>query len=111
MKPGGPDDPTRSSTGGGSRAVGRGPRSRRSGSAGAVYVCTEGAFPSRRLQQLVAQQQLLRPDVPGDVLGKIKFGDQIFVEHVADVVSTGEGGGPRASRAGTGVVPVRLSVP
>uniref|UniRef100_A0A5G2QF73 X-ray repair cross complementing 3 n=1 Tax=Sus scrofa TaxID=9823 RepID=A0A5G2QF73_PIG len=52
---------------------------------GAVYVCTEGAFPSRRLQQLVAQQQLLRPDVPGDVLGKIKFGDQIFVEHVADV--------------------------
>lgn len=85
MKPGGPDDPTRSSTGGGSRAVGRGPRSRRSGSAGAVYVCTEGAFPSRRLQQLVAQQQLLRPDVPGDVLGKIKFGDQIFVEHVADV--------------------------
>uniref|UniRef100_A0A8C3YEI0 DNA repair protein n=1 Tax=Catagonus wagneri TaxID=51154 RepID=A0A8C3YEI0_9CETA len=53
--------------------------------AGAVYVCTEDAFPSRRLQQLIAQQQLLRADVPGDVLGKIRFGDQIFVEHAADV--------------------------
>ncbi|XP_043777673.1 DNA repair protein XRCC3 isoform X3 [Cervus elaphus] len=53
--------------------------------AGAVYVCTEDAFPSRRLQQLIAQQQRLRADVPGDVISKIKFGHQIFIEHAADV--------------------------
>ncbi|XP_040112775.1 DNA repair protein XRCC3 isoform X2 [Oryx dammah] len=53
--------------------------------AGAVYVCTEDAFPSRRLQQLIAQQQCLRADVPGDVISKIKFGHQIFIEHAADV--------------------------
>ncbi|XP_062945468.1 DNA repair protein XRCC3 isoform X1 [Cynocephalus volans] len=53
--------------------------------AGAVYVCTEDVFPSKRLQQLIAQQQRLRADVPGKVLGKIRFGDQIFIEHVADV--------------------------
>ncbi|XP_043345281.1 DNA repair protein XRCC3 isoform X4 [Cervus canadensis] len=55
--------------------------------AGAVYVCTEDAFPSRRLQQLIAQQQRLRADVPGDVISKIKFGHQIFIEHAADVAS------------------------
>lgn len=54
---------------------------------GAIYVCTEDAFPSQRLQQLIAQQQRLRIDVPGDVLRKIKFGHQIFIEHAADVVS------------------------
>ncbi|XP_030739106.1 DNA repair protein XRCC3 [Globicephala melas] len=53
--------------------------------AGAIYVCTEDAFPSQRLQQLIAQQQRLRTDVPGDVLRKIKFGHQIFIEHAADV--------------------------
>ncbi|XP_032338674.1 DNA repair protein XRCC3 isoform X3 [Camelus ferus] len=53
--------------------------------AGAVYVCTEDAFPSRRLQQLIAQQQCLRADVPGNVVEKIKFGNQIFIEHAADV--------------------------
>ncbi|KAF4018169.1 hypothetical protein G4228_009638 [Cervus hanglu yarkandensis] len=53
--------------------------------AGAVFVCTEDAFPSRRLQQLIAQQQRLRADVPGDVISKIKFGHQIFIEHAADV--------------------------
>nr|XP_027813255.2 DNA repair protein XRCC3 isoform X2 [Ovis aries] len=53
--------------------------------AGAVYVCTEDAFPSRRLQQLIAQQQRLRADVPADVISKIKFGHQIFIEHAADV--------------------------
>ncbi|XP_055274607.1 DNA repair protein XRCC3 isoform X3 [Moschus berezovskii] len=55
--------------------------------AGAVYVCTEDAFPSRRLQQLIAQQQHLRADVPGHVISKIKFGHQIFIEHAADVVT------------------------
>ncbi|XP_030875607.1 DNA repair protein XRCC3 isoform X2 [Leptonychotes weddellii] len=53
--------------------------------AGAVYICTEDVFPSARLQQLMAQQRRLRTDVPGDVVDRIKFGNQIFVEHVADV--------------------------
>ncbi|XP_034849028.1 DNA repair protein XRCC3 isoform X2 [Mirounga leonina] len=53
--------------------------------AGAVYICTEEVFPSARLQQLMAQQRRLRTDVPGDVVDRIKFGNQIFVEHVADV--------------------------
>lgn len=49
-------------------------------------MCTEDAFPDRRLQQLIAQQQRLRSGAPGDVM-KINFGDHIFIEHVADVVS------------------------
>ncbi|XP_035957565.2 DNA repair protein XRCC3 isoform X1 [Halichoerus grypus] len=53
--------------------------------AGAVYICTEEVFPSPRLRQLTAQQRRLRTDVPGDVVDGIKFGNQIFVEHVADV--------------------------
>ncbi|XP_060037142.1 DNA repair protein XRCC3 isoform X5 [Erinaceus europaeus] len=52
---------------------------------GSVYICTEDAFPSRRLQQLIRQQRQLRTDVPGDVVDGIRFGDQIFIEHVADV--------------------------
>ncbi|XP_027802413.1 DNA repair protein XRCC3 isoform X2 [Marmota flaviventris] len=52
--------------------------------AGAVYICTEDAFPSRRLQQLMQQQQRLRADVPQDVVQSIRFGSQIFVEHAAD---------------------------
>lgn len=50
-------------------------------------MCTEDAFPSKRLQQLITQQQRLRTDVPGGVVGNIRFGDHIFIEHVADVVS------------------------
>ncbi|XP_037359982.1 DNA repair protein XRCC3 [Talpa occidentalis] len=53
--------------------------------AGAVYVCTEDAFPHRRLQQLMDQQWRLRSDVPEAVLRGIRFGDQVFVEHAADV--------------------------
>ncbi|XP_054423744.1 DNA repair protein XRCC3 [Pteronotus mesoamericanus] len=53
--------------------------------AGAVYVCTEGAFPHKRLQQLVAQQPRLRTDAPGDAVEKLRFGDHIFIEHVANV--------------------------
>ncbi|XP_006160116.1 DNA repair protein XRCC3 isoform X2 [Tupaia chinensis] len=55
--------------------------------AGAVYICTEDAFPDRRLQQLVAQQPRLRTDVPETVVSRIRFGSQIFVEHAADVDS------------------------
>ncbi|XP_077798117.1 DNA repair protein XRCC3 isoform X6 [Macaca mulatta] len=52
---------------------------------GAVYICTEDAFPHKRLQQLMAQQPRLRTDVPGELLQKLRFGSQIFIEHVADV--------------------------
>lgn len=55
--------------------------------AGAVYVCTEDVFPSKRLQQLIAEQQHLRTDIPAETIQKIKFGDHIFIEHAADVVS------------------------
>ncbi|XP_048341525.1 DNA repair protein XRCC3 [Sphaerodactylus townsendi] len=52
---------------------------------GAVYICTEDAFPHRRLQQLIEHQSQLRGDVPHPVIQKIKFGNCIFVEHVADI--------------------------
>ncbi|XP_048218622.1 DNA repair protein XRCC3 [Perognathus longimembris pacificus] len=52
---------------------------------GAVYICTEDIFPSKRLQQLIAQQQRLRTDVPSEVVQKIKFSNHIFIEHAADV--------------------------
>lgn len=58
-----------------------------SGSTGAIYICTEDTFPSKRLRQLIAQQPRLRTDVPAEVIRNIRFGDQIFVEHAADVVS------------------------
>ncbi|XP_013000415.2 DNA repair protein XRCC3 isoform X1 [Cavia porcellus] len=53
--------------------------------AGAIYICTEDTFPSKRLRQLIAQQPRLRTDVPAEVIRNIRFGDQIFVEHAADV--------------------------
>ncbi|KFP19423.1 DNA repair protein XRCC3 isoform X1 [Egretta garzetta] len=52
---------------------------------GAVYICTEDVFPSKRLQQLIDQQCKLRADVPADIIQKIKFGNSIFVEHAADL--------------------------
>nr|XP_038969313.1 DNA repair protein XRCC3 isoform X2 [Rattus norvegicus] len=55
--------------------------------AGAVYICTEDAFPSKRLWQLIEQLQELRTDVPGEVTQKIRFGNHIFIEHAADVVT------------------------
>ncbi|XP_036062003.1 DNA repair protein XRCC3 [Onychomys torridus] len=53
--------------------------------AGAIYICTEDVFPSKRLWQLIEQQQQLRTDVPEEVVQKIKFSNHIFVEHAADV--------------------------
>lgn len=41
----------------------------------------------------MAQQPRLRTDVPGELLQKLRFGSQIFIEHVADVVSVGEAPG------------------
>ncbi|NWS10285.1 XRCC3 protein, partial [Pachyramphus minor] len=52
---------------------------------GAVYICTEDPFPSKRLQQLIGQQHKLRADVPAEIIQKIKFGNSIFVEHAADL--------------------------
>ncbi|XP_071665792.1 DNA repair protein XRCC3 isoform X3 [Patagioenas fasciata] len=52
---------------------------------GAVYICTEDVFPSKRLQQLIDQQHQLRADVPAEIVQKIKFGNGIFVEHAADL--------------------------
>nr|XP_045011283.1 DNA repair protein XRCC3 isoform X2 [Jaculus jaculus] len=54
---------------------------------GAVCICTEGVFPSTRLQQLIARHQQLRSDVPREVVQKVRFSNQIFIEHVADVVT------------------------
>ncbi|XP_061609452.1 DNA repair protein XRCC3 [Phyllopteryx taeniolatus] len=54
---------------------------------GAVFVCTEDAFPSRRLQQLIREQRRLRPDVPPHVTGSLRFADRVYVEHAADLTS------------------------
>lgn len=54
---------------------------------GAVYICTEDAFPSKRLWQLIAQQPRLRTDAPEELIEKIRFSNHIFIEHAADVVS------------------------
>ncbi|XP_066281114.1 DNA repair protein XRCC3-like [Branchiostoma lanceolatum] len=51
--------------------------------AGAVYICTEDAFPSKRLAQM-AQQFPTRGLAPVEVTKKTRFSDQIFVEHTAD---------------------------
>ncbi|NXX67377.1 XRCC3 protein, partial [Spizella passerina] len=52
---------------------------------GAVYICTEDVFPSKRLQQLIDQQHKLRADVPAEIIQKIRFGNNIFVEQAADL--------------------------
>lgn len=54
---------------------------------GAVYIGTEDVFPSKRLQQLIDQQHKLRADVPAEIIQKIRFGNNIFVEQAADLVS------------------------
>ncbi|XP_075699993.1 DNA repair protein XRCC3 isoform X2 [Rhinoderma darwinii] len=53
--------------------------------AGAVYICTEDAFPSKRLQQLIKSQHKLRSDVPADAIRNIRFGDRVYIEHAADI--------------------------
>ncbi|NXO61561.1 XRCC3 protein, partial [Phainopepla nitens] len=52
---------------------------------GAVYICTEDVFPSKRLQQLIDQQHKLRADVPAEIIQRIRFGNSIFVEQAADL--------------------------
>jgi len=52
-------------------------------SAGAMYICTEDAFPNRRLVQMVS---LLEGRCPELKLSNIRFTDNVFVEHCADIV-------------------------
>ncbi|XP_077366451.1 DNA repair protein XRCC3 isoform X2 [Festucalex cinctus] len=54
---------------------------------GAVFVCTEDVFPSKRLQQMIREQSRLRADVPPHVGAGLRFGDRIYVEHAADLTS------------------------
>lgn len=49
--------------------------------AGAIYICTEDAFPSRRLKQMVDRLQLRSHPPLSSVLM-----DNVFVEHAADLV-------------------------
>jgi len=51
--------------------------------AGAMYICTEDAFPNRRLVQMVS---LLRQRCPDVQLMNITFTDNIYVEHCTDIV-------------------------
>ena len=52
---------------------------------GAMYICTEDAFPNRRLVQMVS---LLRQRCPDIQLMNISFTDNIYIEHCADIVCT-----------------------
>ena len=54
---------------------------------GAVYISTEDVFPSKRLHQLTqcfTKSQVLHP-----LSCKLNLNDNIFIEHAADVVSSG----------------------
>ncbi|XP_066550092.1 DNA repair protein XRCC3 [Amia ocellicauda] len=53
--------------------------------AGAVYICTEDAFPAKRLQQLISFQARLRPDLPLALTQGLPFSDNIYVEHAPDL--------------------------
>lgn len=50
---------------------------------GAMYICTEDAFPNRRLVQMVSLLQQRCPDIR---LMNICFTDNVYVEHCADIV-------------------------
>ena len=51
---------------------------------GAVYICTEDVFPSKRLHQLITVFNMKLGPVMAD---KLSLGDHIFVEHVSEKVS------------------------
>ena len=57
--------------------------------AGAVYICTEDVFPTRRLQQLT--ESFSKEHSCNDLTAK-HLSDNIFVEHVATVVSFSQHG-------------------
>ncbi|XP_062857423.1 DNA repair protein XRCC3 [Trichomycterus rosablanca] len=52
---------------------------------GAVYICTEDPFPIKRLRQLISQQSRLRLDVSPALIRSIRFSDNIYIEHTADL--------------------------
>nr|XP_046147762.1 DNA repair protein XRCC3 isoform X1 [Oncorhynchus gorbuscha] len=52
---------------------------------GAVYICTEDSFPIKRLRQLITQQARLRPELPQALIRSIRFSDNIYIEHAADL--------------------------
>lgn len=52
---------------------------------GAVYICTEDSFPIKRLRQLITQQPRLRPDLPPALIHSLRFSDNIYIEHAADL--------------------------
>ncbi|XP_041660945.1 DNA repair protein XRCC3 isoform X2 [Cheilinus undulatus] len=54
---------------------------------GAVFISTEDAFPSRRLQQLIREQPNLRSDIPQSLIDTINFSNNIYIEHAADLDS------------------------
>ncbi|XP_017293777.1 DNA repair protein XRCC3 isoform X2 [Kryptolebias marmoratus] len=54
---------------------------------GALYICTEDPFPIKRLQQLILEQPVLRSDVPPSLISGIRFSDQVYIEHTADLES------------------------
>ncbi|XP_071962405.1 DNA repair protein XRCC3-like [Antedon mediterranea] len=48
---------------------------------GAVYICTEDAFPSKRLNQMI---QMFNHKVGSEMASKLKLGDHIYVEHISE---------------------------
>ncbi|KAG5857700.1 DNA repair protein XRCC3 isoform X1 [Anguilla rostrata] len=54
---------------------------------GAVYICTEDTFPIKRLRQLISQQSRLRPELPAELVRSIRFSDNIYIEHTADLAA------------------------
>ncbi|KAJ8288947.1 hypothetical protein COCON_G00016060 [Conger conger] len=55
--------------------------------AGAVYICTEDTFPIKRLRQLITQQARLRPELPAELVHSIRFSDNVYIEHTADLAA------------------------
>ena len=51
---------------------------------GAAYICTEDVFPNKRLHQII---QYFSRKMDKMLSNKIQYGDNIFIEHVSDVVS------------------------
>lgn len=47
-------------------------------SAGAIYICTEALFPSRRLQQLIENSEIAKTHSAN--------GDIVYVDHVSTIV-------------------------
>ncbi|KAM8876191.1 DNA repair protein XRCC3 isoform 1-T1 [Synchiropus picturatus] len=63
------------------------PRQHGGMSSGAVFISTEDSFPSKRLQQLIIGQRCLRQDVPEELVRGLRFSDNIYVEHAADLAA------------------------